>query len=235
MEVPAPEDEACIPLDLYIMFDQSASMACPVEPGQSCDNASDSRIGVVRAAFDQFLGDPQNSGMGVGIGYFGYFPIGDTSCAPGDYAYAAVPIATLPGNADPISNSLNAVVPTGESPTDAAIEGACDYVRDYHAELPGTKKIILLVTDGVPETPQSDCDPSIESASQAAAECLNGSPRIETYVLAVGQALDNLNAVASAGGTEHAYLIAGGDVTGLVLDALDSIVADAVPACTCGG
>ena len=246
---PSEDDEGCvgtayegenIPLDIFIMFDQSCSMSCPIElsgPGQCCcqppeTGCTDQRIDPVRSAVDQFLGDPLSSGIGVGIGFFGYYEVGNTSCDPSDYARAAVPIAPLPGNAASVSAALNAVLPTGETPTDMAIQGACDYLNAYHDERPGSKKVILLVTDGVPETPQSGCDPSVEGASQVAQDCLNGSPNIETYVLGVGQALDSLNAIAEAGGTERAYLVESGDVAGSVLEALNAIRADAVIPCS---
>ena len=246
---PAPDDEGCvgtayegenIPLDIFIMFDQSCSMSCPVEqggPGQCCcpppeTGCTNQRIDPVRSAVNQFLEDPLSNGIGVGIGFFGYYAVGDTSCDPGDYSRAAVPVAPLPGNAGQVAAALNAVLPTGETPTDMAIQGACDYLHGYHDERPGSKKVILLVTDGVPETPQSDCNPSVEGASQVAEECLNGSPNIETYVLGVGQALDSLNAIAAAGGTDRAYLVESGDVAGSVLEALNAIRADAAIPCT---
>lgn len=241
---PAPDDDGCvgtayegenIPLDIFIMFDQSCSMSCPIEqggPGQCCMGGPDPRIDPVRTAVDQFLADPLSAGIGAGIGFFGYFEVGNTSCDPADYAQAAVPIAPLPGNAELVSAALNAVTPTGETPTDMAIQGACDYLNRYHDERPGSKKVILLVTDGVPETPQSNCDPSVEGASQVAQECLNGNPNIETYVLGVGQALDSLNAIAEAGGTERAYLVDSGNVVESVLEALNAIRADAVIPCS---
>ncbi len=240
----APDDQGCvgtayegenIPLDIFIMFDQSCSMSCPIEQGgrgQCCMGGPNPRIDPVRAAVDQFLRDPQSAGIGVGIGFFGYFEVGRTSCDPADYSQAAVGIAPLPGNADSVLAALHAVTPTGETPTDMAIQGACDYLTGYDQQHPGSKKIILLVTDGVPETPQSGCDPSVEGASQVAQNCLNGDPGIQTYVLGVGQALDNLNAIAAAGGTDQAYLVDGGDVTGSVLAALNAIRADAVIPCT---
>jgi len=246
---PAPDDEGCvgtayegenIPLDIFIMFDQSCSMSCPIErtgTGQCCcpppqTGCTDQRIDPVRSAVDQFLNDPLSAGIGAGIGFFGYFEVGDTSCDPDDYGRAAVPIAALPGNADLVSAALNAVVPTGETPTDMAIQGACNYLRGYHEQRPGSKKVILLVTDGVPETPQSNCDPSVDGAAQVAQDCLNGDPNIETYVLGVGQALDSLNAIAAAGGTDQAYLVESGDVAGSVLEALNAIRADAAIPCT---
>ena len=241
---PAPDDQGCvgnayegenIPLDIFIMFDQSCSMSCPISqggPGQCCMGGPNPRIDPVRAAVDQFLADPLSAGIGVGIGFFGYFESGNTSCDPADYSQAAVDIAPLPGNAALVSAALNAVTPTGETPTDMAIQGACNYLTSFHRQRPNSKKIILLVTDGVPETPSSNCDPSVEGSQRVAADCLEGDPGIATYVLGVGQALDSLNAIADAGGTERAYLVDGGDVTGSVLEALNAIRADAAIPCS---
>jgi hypothetical protein len=107
------------------------------------------------------LNDPDSAGIGVGIGYFGTMPIGRTSCDPADYSAAAVDIDLLPGHAAAVSQSLASVNPTGETPTGAAIRGACDYLENWHSQRPGHKVVILLVTDGVPETPSSNgCRPA---------------------------------------------------------------------------
>src|SRR5689334_14315734 len=77
-----------IPLDIYIMFDQSGSMLNMEQGGLT-------RMDAVRDAVGKFVNDPKSTGMGVGIGYFGYKPIGSTSCNPADYEKEAVPIGRL--------------------------------------------------------------------------------------------------------------------------------------------
>lgn len=217
-----------VPLDIYIMFDRSCSMSCPPEragPGQCCIGGPRPRIDQVRNAVGQFLQEPASSGIGVGIGYFGYFPTGQTSCNPADYATPDVPIATLPAAADPVINSLNSIDPVGETPTGAAIRGACTYARQHKTETPGRSVVILLVTDGVPEAPVSfQCNPTLADAEMAAADCAAGPPGIPTYVLGVGANLDNLGRLAAAGGTGDAYLVDGNtEVTDQVLQALTQI------------
>lgn len=230
-----------IPLDIYIMFDQSASMGCVIEAqkpwdfqGECCAESCGQvpRIDPLRQAVEQFLTDPQSAGISVGIGYFGQQEIGTTSCDAAAFSTPAVGIAELPGNAQAVLDSLYAVNPTGETPTGAAIRGACNAVGQWHEQQPGHKKVILLVTDGVPEAPSSgSCDPTVPDAAAAAASCLDDSPFVETYVLGVGQALDNLNQIAEAGGTEQAYLV-NANVQTSVLAALNAIRADAVIPCT---
>src|SRR5262249_8530203 len=138
------EGEALV-ADLYVMFDQSGSMATPTGTG--------TRLDAVRSAVSDFLHDPDSAGLAVGIGYFGYMPIGKTSCQSSDYRSPAVSIAELPGNTSALLQSLNGVSPVGETPTGAAIRGACGYANDYQSSHSGHVVSILLVTDGVPEAP----------------------------------------------------------------------------------
>lgn len=222
-----------LPTNLYVMFDTSCSMSCPAElagPGQCCMGDPNPRMDLVRTAVENFLADPNTSGIGVGIGYFGDLPAGMTSCNADDYADADVEVAALPGNMDPIVTSLRAQNPAGETPTGAAIRGACDYAREFR-QTRGAGIALLLVTDGVPEAPVTNsCNPTLEDAEQAAANCL--SDGIPTYLIGVGANLDNLSRLASAGGTNQAYLVSGtSDVTAEVVSALSTIRESARVAC----
>jgi hypothetical protein len=214
-----------IPFDLYVLFDQSGSMSTPAGNG--------TRLDAVRAALADFLRAPESAGIGVGLGYFGNFPLGQTSCNPADYATPALPIADLPGAADALLASLNAVSPTGETPTGAAVRGACEYVKGWQGDHPGRSLAILLLTDGVPEAPISrsrGCDPTLPDAIAATQDCVNATGA-KIYVLGVGPKLENLNQIAAAGGTSAAHLVTGTDVSGEVLAALDVIRGTALP-CT---
>ena len=219
-----------LPLDIYIMFDQSGSMVTPAGDGST-------RLDEVRTAVAAFLNDPKSTGMGVGIGYFGDnqivpdpgkeegFVPEPASCDPSDYEAPDVGVDLLPAHAGAVMDSLNAIEPMGETPTPAAIAGACTYAAAARADRPGRGIAILLVTDGEPKAPLTSatdpsCNPDVAQASTAAADCLSETG-IRTYVLGVGPSLDNLNHIASAGGTERAYLA--GDTSASVLDALNQI------------
>jgi hypothetical protein len=212
-----------IPLDIYVLFDQSGSMSSPADTGN--------RLDAVRAAAADFLRARESAGIGVGIGYFGYQPLGEASCDPNDYDDPAVPIAKLPDNAGALLQSLNAVVPTGETPTGAAVRGACSAATSWLDDNPGHAVVMLVITDGVPEAPISmanGCSPTLPDAVAATEACLADSG-IPVYVLGVGPSLRNLNQIAEAGGTEHAYLVEGGNVSEQVLQALSSIRGNAIP------
>jgi hypothetical protein len=215
-----------VPVDLYVMFDQSLSMNTPAGAG--------SRLDAVRAAIADFLRDPKSEGLGLGIGYFGQMPRGETSCDPALYATPDVGVAPLPANASAIMTSLNGIEPVGETPTGAAIRGACTYATTYRDENLDHTIAILLVTDGIPEAPSTvedggSCNPTLEDAMDAAASCAAGENGIKTYVLGVGSFLSNLDQIAASGGTAEAHLVEGGNVTEEVLVALAAIRGDVIP------
>jgi Mg-chelatase subunit ChlD len=212
-----------LPLDVYILFDQSGSMSTPAGNG--------TRLDAVRAAASDFLNSSQSAGIGFGIGYFGNFPLGHTSCNPDDYSTPSVEIGPLPGQAPALLASLQSVVPTGETPTGPAIRGACSYVDSWDKAHPGLSASMLIVTDGVPEAPISranGCDPTLDDAVAATKECVTRTGA-SIYVLGVGPNLVNLDQIAAAGGSDHAYLVDGGDVSNQVLEALNAIRGAALP------
>ena len=219
----AYEGEA-VPLDIYIMFDQSGSMLNDV--------GGMTRLEAVEGAARAFLRDPASAAIGVGVGYFGFQSIGQTSCVPSDYATPSVAV-TLDHEA--VLSSLAARQPIGETPTGAAIRGACGYAKDWKKAKAGHSVVLLLLTDGEPKAPMScstgTCCPTLADAVQAAADCRSGQTGIKTYVLGVGPFLDNLQQIAQAGGTDHAYLIGDQDVEQKVLQALNSIRGDASIPC----
>jgi hypothetical protein len=214
-----------LPLDIYIMFDQSGSMLNDV--------GGLTRLAAVQQATREFLRDPESAGIGVGIGYFGYQPIGETRCEDDLYATPDVPVSV---DHEPVIESLDAREPTGETPTASALRGACSYATDWKRSHPERGVVILLVTDGKPEAPVScaggGCCPTIDDAEAAARACSDRAPNIPTYVLGVGPELDLLNRIAEAGGTKRAYLVGNEDVAQNVLAALATIRGDAAIPCS---
>ena len=196
------------------------------------------RIDLVRDAVNDFITSPEISGVGVGISYFGANALGSASCDPTDFSVAAVDVAPVtPAHANVLTASLATVEPTGETPTGPAIEGGCMYVNTWSGENPGRGVVMLVVTDGIPGAPvtcdqDATCCPSIIGAVEQASACLRGDVAVRTYVLGVGPALDDLNSIASAGGTDDAYLVTGdGDVAAEVVAALHEIRNEAVIPC----
>jgi Mg-chelatase subunit ChlD len=210
------------PADVYIMFDQSASMEAP--------EGNVTRWQAVTQATIAFLQSPDSAGLGVGIQFFGRQVLLE-DCNASTYATPQVGIGLLPGNAQALVNAINGHSPSTETPTTAALTGAVTYARSWATQNPTHPVFVLLVTDGVPEVPVSgtlspSCTTNIQdlpSTVAAAANGFNGSPKIPTYVLGVGPSLTNLDQIAQAGGTQQAYLISGGNVAQQVVDALNAI------------
>lgn len=251
---PSPDDSGCVgvnfegesvPLDIYVMFDLSCSMSCTVDQTGCCldpDLESEWRIQPVRQAMRTFLRDPLSAGIGVGLGFFGDHDVNQPNdpavCTVESHADATVPIKTLPAAADALISELDDGKPQGGTPTHLAIDGACVYASNWREANRSHKVVILLVTDGIPE---HSCNANIGLATEAAEGCYDTGRGLETYVLGIvannnntpgnANSLDNLDSIAEAGGTEHAYLTNTEDISGSVLAALNAIRADAVIPC----
>jgi hypothetical protein len=204
----AGQQEACAassakadvaPLDMYILLDRSGSMG-----------VNNSWTEEVQALTD-FVYDVNSSGIGVGIQYL---PLPQL-CDPAAYALPAVPVAPLPGNQAQIVTSLANTRPYGGTPTVPALEGAIALGKQRQAANPGRDFVIVLSTDGVPDTSCSFvADGGLPNSTQNAISVIEAAakatPPIKTFVIGVGNE-PALNAFAAAGGTGQAILVGAGD------------------------
>jgi hypothetical protein len=176
-------------LDVYIMLDQSLSMAGPKWTG-------------VTDAINSFVMQPL-TGVSVGIQYFA---LNLASCTDTDYATPEVEIAPLPGVASKITASLAMHVPSTVTPTLAAEEGAVEHAQAWAKTHTGDAVIVLLATDGDPDSCNILPDP-VTPVANAAMAGATGTPKILTFVIGVGSDLTNLNQIATAGGTTSAFIV----------------------------
>jgi hypothetical protein len=236
-----------IPLDLFVMLDQSSSMTDSVSGGGT-------KWTTVTTALAAFVQQPGLDGISVGIQYFGvpagggtcstlsctvtadcgaaacgpclanvclgFFSSAEDSCTAADYATPAVEIAPLPGVAGAIVSSMSAHSPTTGTPTSAALQGAVDHAKAWKTSHPNDAVIAVLATDGDP----SECDTSLANIDAIAATALAATPSVMTFVIGVGPSLTSLNGIAAAGGTTQAFLVdTGGNVIQQFLDAMNAI------------
>jgi hypothetical protein len=152
--------------------------------------------------------------------------INATSCLLGDYTNLAVPIALLPGNETALVNSINAQDPYGDTPTGPALQGAIDQAKAYNQANPTHRVAVVLATDGLP----TSCNPTqINQIAQLAASAYAGTPSVVTFVIGVfagndNTAKNNLNTIATAGGSGAAFMVdTGQNVTQQFQAALDQI------------
>jgi hypothetical protein len=236
-----------VPADLYIMNDQSHSMACPIPTGGD-------RWTAMKTALGGFLRSPDAAGLGVGIQYFGQGQgagpgaVG-ASCNVADYEPADVEIAPLPGNADAVVASLDRHRPYTLTPTPAAIDGALAHARQWATAHPERIVSVVLATDGQPNACGNPAD-RVGSVAASVAKAYAGTPQIRTYVIGIvggaatmgadGCQYDpappnqpDLDRVAKAGGTDAALMVdaLAGDTAAEFLDALNHIRGAAVLGC----
>ncbi len=241
-------------LAMFVMLDQSLSMNGIVDQASMT-----TRWSAVTTAFASFVNNPATADFPVGLQYFGLpltagaggagggggsggaggrgpgtggrgpggFPGGPAavSCNVAEYSKAEVPIAPLAMNAKAITDSMAAHGPLTSTPTLPAVQGGIEFVAQYAAEHPDHKVVLVLATDGEPD----GCDSTLDNVTAAAAMGLGRMPSVRTYVIGVGDNLDNLDAIAKAGGTEKAFLVSDGNVQQDLLNALTAIQGADVP------
>src|SRR5690606_25543001 len=105
-------------------------------------------------------------------------------------------------------------------------DGGIQYARTHATMNPGRKTILVLATDGDPQS----CSPTDIPGIRAIAEAgVTGSPSILTFVIGVGNLQANLDQIAQGGGTMNAFIVdAGGNVEQQFLDALEAIKGQAL-------
>lgn len=245
-------DGTGLPLDMYIMLDQSGSMSDSVQGG--------TKWSAVTGAINGFMALPASTGVGVGIQYF---PLSSgIMCNPDPFCF-------VDGDCGPqaCGPCFGAVPPNLPGFCMGALDGDSCVVADYAtpdvaiAELPGVATAITgsmmahSPSGGTPTAPAlqgaidhatghavanpdhvvivvlatdgdpTSCSPTdIPGIQNIAASGFNANPSIITFVIGVGQLQANLDAIAQSGGSNAAFIV---DTTQNVeqqfLDALEQI------------
>jgi hypothetical protein len=234
-----------VPLDIYVLFDQSLSMNENVTGG--------SKWNVIKGALTTFVQNPGSDGISVGLGYFplsapavcfqdsdckGYGTCANLLCSKGDSCvaanyYADVPISLLPQAAGAIVTSLNAHAPIGTTPTFPALQGSYPYVAAWAQTHPNDRTILVLASDGDPTLCDVTTNTVANIATSLVAPALAGMPKILTFVVGVGSSLTSLDQIAAAGGTQKAFIVdtAGADPGGQFLAAMKAIEGSVLLGC----
>jgi hypothetical protein len=155
-----------------------------------------------------------------------------TQCEISAYATPAVEIGPVADALVPIDRALNDQPPQGLTPTVPALQGAIEHAREWSDSHPDQPDVTVHATDGLP----TECGPNVNGAPAPIEEVLDiaragvdDALPIRTFVIGVfppgdGASLNNVNAIAAAGGTQEAVLIdASGAVEAEFLDALRQI------------
>jgi hypothetical protein len=189
------------PVAMYIMLDQSGSMA------QAGSTTSNTKWSVVVDGITTFVNDTRSAGLDVALGFFP--PLFGSSVAKNanmcdglNYQTPEVPMGTLPGNASAITSKLSNQAPTGlGTPTEGALRGAMTFCENYQQAHPDEDCVVVFATDGQPST----CDTNLTDLAKIVSDA--NAQGVKTF--AIGMASQNpadvdfnfLNSVAIAGGT----------------------------------
>jgi Mg-chelatase subunit ChlD len=174
-----------IPASLVFMFDRSGSMK------------DDNKWVASTSAMKAFFADPATQGLSASLQFFPQWDGKDLACNESAYKTPAVAMRPLPDGAQ-FASVIDGEKADGDTPTLPALTGAIAYAHDLAAA--GQKGAIVLVTDGEP----NHCGSDVKTVSKVAAAAAKD---VKTYVIGVGDALKNLNAIAAAGGTGSAILV----------------------------
>ncbi len=159
-------------------------------------------------------------------------------CRTATYATPAAEIAELPGAEAALVGAITAAEPDegGLTPTGPAIAGAIAQVKAWAEAHPDRQVVAVLATDGLPTlqakgqlcemvTAIEDIDAVVNLTGQGR----TGAPSVSTFVIGVvgaddAGATEILDAIATAGGTNEAFIVdTQGDVQLQFQDALNQI------------
>jgi hypothetical protein len=193
------------PVALFLMIDRSGSMVTGSPPPADPNNWSNSA-----AAVTAFVNDSRSAGIDIGLGTFPYGSNNTADCASGsDCGNPVVPIAPLPGNAQAMTQAMNAQTPsspTALTPTECGLRGLMNHCLQFMATSPTAEQCVaVLITDGAP----TQCDTNQAYLANIVAD--GHSKGVTTFVLGLpGSIMSGLNALAKAGGTNAAMDVSGG-------------------------
>jgi hypothetical protein len=211
-------------VDMYIMFDQSVSMADPIPN----TNPVVTWWQAAQQGVTAFVNDPTAAGaqpgqpaMTVGLQFFPLVGVAPQSCMA-NYEMPEVELGLLPGNSAAVAASIQKHQPTAFTPTAPALKGAIAHMKQWAPMHPGHAPVVVLVTDGFP----TECDPQdITDIATIAKDAFTTDPVVRTFVVGfnLGSGGSNLDAIAEAGGTGKAFLIDKGDIGGQFVSHMLSI------------
>ncbi|HHH29179.1 MAG TPA: VWA domain-containing protein [Polyangiaceae bacterium] len=210
------------PVNLYIMFDKSSSMA-------------GNKWNAAKSGLTAFVEDEGAAGLKVALRFFPRPADATPACDQQAYKDPVVDFTLLPDGASAIVGAIEAESPDGFStPIYPALGGALLEGIEVAENNAGEVSAVLLVTDGAPEGPAAMCngvdpeDPQV--IADLAATGASFDPPVATYVVGLpGVDQSSANLIAAAGGTDEAILVGSSNVEAEFQDALAKVRGDALP------
>jgi hypothetical protein len=238
------------PVNMFIQFDRSTSMLQGGDGGiamMPTPAGTPNKWDQAAAALNAFFKDPKSEGLKIALRFFPDDKpapgCGGPACDTDACAQPLVPLGSLLADSSPTDVQegllLQAIVDSAPmalggtgmagmgagaggpgTPIFPALQGALKWATANRMITPGEKSVVVLVTDGTP----TSCDQDINHIAQLAADALAVS-MVQTYAIGIeGASNDQLNTIARAGGTDHAFFAGNGATTQEdLLNALNAI------------
>ena len=151
---------------------------------------------------EKFIVDPKSFGINIALSYFPALPY-DAHCDEKLYEKPYIPFGLLPINSSTLTTSLNNVIPDGGgTPLYGAMLGTYNWLIPYATHASGEQTMLLIVSDGSPNTCGYVLDAK-EELAKIAGDALKTGVKTATIGLS-GANLAVLNHIAKAGGTDVA-------------------------------
>jgi von Willebrand factor type A domain len=228
-----------IPLKMFITIDQSGSMA----DNNKWDNVQKAFAGTAPLFNDGFFEDPNAGAIGVALRFWPDEydfqnpnpPIAcndavDFNCGPAVVAACETPEVDVGLLSDPMQvkklvDTFQAHMPTGSTPTSAAIDGATKWAAKYMVAKNHTEQaVVVIVTDGDPTT----CNTDITYIAGLADKAFQGAGVLTFAVGLDGSEPQIMNQIAQGGHTGQAFMIGNGNAAQDLLNAIKKIQAASV-------
>jgi hypothetical protein len=217
----ATQEAELAPVYLVFLLDESGSMG----DGQHGDRTK--KWDPVSSALKAFFADPKSAGITASLSLF---PLDKTppggpavekipaDCKADAYSTPEVAPTPLPDD-QAFAAAMTKIEPPNEfgTPTLPALSGTIKYAESLLTEDASRKVAIVMVTDGDPVS----CSGNTVAATAAAAKAV--ADHIPTYVIGVGESLASLDAIASGGGTDSAFIVSLTDPEKTRTELLDAI------------
>ncbi len=206
-------------IDALLVLDRSESMSQPLSLSTL------TRWDAIQQGLNQFLANAPLQLKNMGIVFFGRTgdPQDFTECDASFYAQPAVPFTPLGTSTILTAVANKSTELKGVAPWAAALQGGLTYAQGWQAQFTAHKTVVIFVAGSSPAICGADKSSANALVSDAlhATGIFSGGPPLYTFVLGTG-VLDRtaLDALAVAGGTDHASIVDGSDAPALFAQAL---------------
>ena len=215
------------PINLVFIFDKSGSMGDDLNGAWQHEAI---RWTPVTEALKAFFLNPGSPGLYASFEFFPE-PVGIPEvCGADRYARPLVALQALDDGSDFVA-TLDATEPQGGTPTYPALKGAIQYAREQALDRPGSKSVVVLVTDGEPglvdyrmaepifwgvcdEDGDGESENTVAEVTNLAQDAYNGgmpkadgTPSVPVYVIGIGESVQSLDQIALAGSDQDLMLV----------------------------